>query len=67
MRHGRLGISIAVNECARKINKSNHLNYIDVKDIEQLPELINSEFETRVVMDYQAIEQWKSQFENFNE
>lgn len=67
MRHGRRAIIIAIDERAREINKTNHLNCIDIKDIEQLPELINSEFETRVVLDYQAIEQWKSQFENFNE
>ena len=66
MRHGRRAIIIAIDERAREINKTNHLNCIDVKDIEQLPELINLEFETRVVMDYQAINRWKSQFDNFN-
>ena len=67
MRHGRRAIIVAIDERAKEINKTNHLNCIDVKDIEQLPELIDSEFETRVVMDFQAIDKWKSQFENFNE
>lgn len=67
MRHGRRAIIVAIDERAREINKTNHLNCIDVKDIDELPELIDSEFETRVVMDYQAIDKWKSQFENFNE
>lgn len=66
MRHGRRAIIIAIDERAREINKANHLNCIDVKDIKQLPELISSEFETRVVMDFEAIHKWKSQFERFN-
>ena len=66
MRHGRRAIIIAIDERAREINKANHLNCIDVKDIKQLPELISSEFETRVVMDFEAINKWKSQFERFN-
>lgn len=62
MRHGRRAIIIAIDERAREINKSNHLNCIDFNDIYQLPDYINSEFETKVVMDYQAINQWKQQF-----
>lgn len=65
MRHGRRSIIIAIDERAREINKTNHLNCIDVKEIEQLTDLINSEFETKVVMDFQAINQWKSQFDKF--
>lgn len=64
MRHGRRAIIIAIDERAREINKANHLNCIDVKDIKQLPELIDSEFETRVVMDIDAIAKWKAQFDN---
>jgi len=67
MRHGRRAIIIAIDERAREINKANHLNCIDVKDINQLPELISSEFETRVVMDFDAIAKWKAQFDNLNE
>ena len=67
MRHGRRAIIIAIDERAQEINNDNHLNCIKIEDIEQLPELINSEFETKVVMDYQAINQWKSQFDFLNE
>lgn len=63
MRHHRRSIIIAIDERAREINKSNHLVCIDRKDLDQLPELINSEFETRVTMDQEAIYCWKSQFE----
>lgn len=62
MRHGRRAIIIAIDERAREINKSNHLNCIDKKEINQLPDLINAEFETQVLMDRNAIEQWKNQF-----
>lgn len=67
MRHGRRAIIIAIDERAREINKANHLNCIDVKDINQIPEMISSEFETRVVMDFDAIAKWKAQFDNLNE
>ena len=63
MRHGRRAIIIAIDERAREINMANHLNCIDVKEINQLSEYINSEFETKVVMDFEAINRWKSQFE----
>ena len=62
MRHCRRAIIIAIDERARGINKSNHLICIDKKEINQLPDLINSEFETKVLMDRNAIEQWKNQF-----
>jgi len=64
MRHARRAIIIAIDERAREIHKSNHLNCIDIKDINQLPDFINSEFETSVKMDNQAINLWKSQFVN---
>ena len=63
MRHGRRAIIIAIDERAREINMANHLNCIDVKEISQLPEFINSEFETKVAMDFEAINRWKSQFD----
>ena len=66
MRHGRRAIIIAIDERAREINKANHLNCLDLEDISQLSEFINSEFETKVVMDFEAIHRWKSQFENFS-
>ena len=62
MRHGCRSIIIAIDERAREINMANNLNCIDVKEINQLSEYINSEFETKVVMDFEAISRWKSQF-----
>ena len=63
MCHSWRSIIIAIDERSREINKSNNLVCIDKKELSQLPELINSEFETRVDMDYNAINSWKSQFE----
>lgn len=62
MRHGRRSIIIAIDERAREINSSNHLNCIEKKDMAQLSDYINSAFETKVEMDYEAINLWKSQF-----
>ena len=59
MRHGRRAIIIAIDERAREINKN---NCVDIKEIKQLPEFINSEFETKVEMDFDSISLWKSQF-----
>jgi len=63
MRHGRRAIIIAIDERAREINKSNHLNCIDLNYLAELPGYINSGFETRVKMDFAAISRWKNQFQ----
>ena len=65
MRHGRRTIIIAIDERAREIHKGNHLNCIEKDEIDKLPSLINSTFETNVVMDFDAINKWKSQFQNY--
>ena len=65
MRHGRRTIIIAIDERAREIHKGNHLNCIEKDEIDKLPSLINSTFETNVVMDFDAIIKWKSQFQNY--
>ena len=63
MRHGRRAIILAIDERAREINKVNNLNCLDKREIRSLPELINSEIETCITMDFDAIHQWKAQFE----
>ena len=67
MRHGRRALIIAIDERAREINKTNHLNCLNNCDIQELPDLINSVIETRVTMDFDAINRWKSQFLGNNE
>lgn len=62
MRHARRSIIISFDERARAINERNHLNCVDKDNIEELEDMINSEFSTDVKMDFDAIAQWKSQF-----
>lgn len=62
MRHRRRAIIIAIDERARAINEKNHLNCIDFNHLEQLEGMIESEFSTEVVMDYESINKWKKQF-----
>lgn len=65
MRHGRRAIIIAIDERAREIHSSNHLNCIDVNELPSLPDYINSVIETNVVMDFDSINKWKEQFVSF--
>lgn len=65
MRHGRRAIIIAIDERAREINASNHLNCIDINDLSSLPDYVNSVIETRVMMDFDSINKWKEQFLSF--
>lgn len=62
MRHKRRAIIIAIDERARAINARNHLNCIEKADVQQLDTMINSEFATKIEMDFDAIKRWKSQF-----
>lgn len=63
MRHRVRSIIIAIDERAREINKSNNLVCLERDEVEtQLEDLILSEFSTEIKMPYDAISQWKSQF-----
>ena len=62
MRHKKRRIIIAIDERAREINKCNNLNCVDKNNIGELEGLINSEFETKIIMPFDKIEQWKNQF-----
>lgn len=62
MRHKRRTIIIAIDERARAINESNHLNCIEKKELARLSGMINSDIVTRIVMPFDKIALWKSQF-----
>lgn len=62
MRHKRRAVIIAIDERARAINEKNHLNCIEKDKMGDLEAMIVSEFETKVVMDFEKINEWKSQF-----
>ena len=65
MRHCRRAIIIAIDERARAIDEKNHLNCIDYNNLQNLEPKITSEFETKIVMDFDAIRRWKSQFNEY--
>lgn len=63
MRHKKRAIIIAIDERAREINKANHLNCIELNRVSQkLEEMVQSEFATRVEMQFEKIQNWKDQF-----
>ena len=51
-----------VDERMRDINRSNGLNCIDRDNLEKLEDMINSEFETKVIINQKAIDTWLGQF-----
>jgi len=65
MRHKRRAIIIAIDERARAINAKNNLNCVDLEHLEELEPKINASFATQVVMDFDAINRWKSQFPEY--
>lgn len=64
MRHGKRAIIIVIDERAREINKANHLNCLEKKDVpEKLEAMVQSAFPTKIVMPFDKIAQWKAQFD----
>lgn len=64
MRHKKRAIIIAIDERAREINRANNLNCIEQSEIpDKLESMIQSEFATEIVMPYENIKKWRSQFE----
>lgn len=63
MRHKKRAIIIAIDERARAINAANNLNCIEQGRIaDALEPMLRSEFETKIVMPFDQIEKWRSQF-----
>lgn len=65
MRHKKRAIIIAIDERAKEINKKNNLNCLMIDEMDKLEDMINSEFETKIVMPFEKINRWKAQFEEF--
>ncbi len=63
MRHKKRAIIIAIDERAKEIHKSNHLNYIEKDEVcDRLDSMICSEFATEITMPFNEIQRWKGQF-----
>ena len=65
MRHKKRAIIIAIDERAREINANNNLNCLNIDETDKLEAMINSEFETNVIMPFDEIARWKLQFKEF--
>ena len=63
MQHKKRAIIVSVDHRAKNINKTNKINSIPRIELEKIEEKLNSEFETKVFVDYEKINQWMSQFE----
>lgn len=62
MQKGRRTIIIGVDNRALEKQKDFNLNVIDRNDIDKLSDYINSEIETDLTLDFEAINKWKNQF-----
>ena len=62
LRHQRRAIIIAIDERARSINADTNLPCVDKNNIKELEQKILSDFTTDIHMDFDKINQWKSQF-----
>lgn len=62
MRHKKRAIIIAIDERAREINANNNLNCLNIDETYKLEAMINSEFETNIIMPFDEINRWKRQF-----
>ena len=62
LKHKVRSIIITVDHRAREMNKSYNLNCIERDSIQELPDLINQNFETKVNINVSRINEWKSQF-----
>ena len=62
LRHKRRAIILAIDERARGIHDSNKIPCIEKTNLDELKTMINSVFETNVVLNKEAIDLWESQF-----
>ena len=64
MRHSKRSVIVSIDERARAIHESNNLNCIDINDISLLSGFINKDIATKISLDFDIINTWKSQFIN---
>ena len=63
IQHGVWTIVIAIDQRARGFHQSNNLAICERKEIAgKLPEMIESTFETKIIVNHDAIDRWKKQF-----
>ena len=62
MKHKRRAVILGVDNRLRDMSETYSLKAIERDDIERLEEIINSEFETKININFDMISKWKSQF-----
>lgn len=62
IRHKRKSIILAVDNRTRDMKETYNLVTLERNEIDKLDAMINSEFETHIVVDKESINKWKSQF-----
>lgn len=63
LKHKKRAIIISIDERAKGISADTGLITIEKDALDELPSLINSEFETRLNIPFNEIARWKAQFE----
>lgn len=63
LRHKKRAIIISIDERARSISADTGLVTIEKNDLDRLPELLNSAFETKLNIPFEEIARWRAQFE----
>ena len=63
LRHKKRAIIISIDERARGISADTGLVTIEKNNLDRLPELINSAFETKLNIPFDEIARWRAQFE----
>lgn len=66
LRHKKRAIIISIDERAKSISSDTGLITVEKNAIDELPILLNSEFETKLKIPFDEISRWKAQFEDFN-
>jgi polysaccharide pyruvyl transferase WcaK-like protein len=62
MRHKKRAIIISIDERARGMNETYNLNIIDRNDLTGLEQMINSNFDTDVNVNFDVVNKWLNQF-----
>lgn len=62
MQNNKRSIILAIDNRSKDMFKTYNLNIVDINNINELEEKINSEFTTNIVVDFEKINNWKKQF-----
>lgn len=67
MQNLKRSIIIIVDNRARSIKRDNNIVAIERNELDRLENIINSEFETNIILNQKGIDLWKKQFTSMEE